>query len=210
MVQEKKKMLLFALYITFMVLVNTLGSKITTLGGVRVSVGIFFMPVLFLITDIINEVYGHKTSALFVNMSTLMLVILFAMAGLCIALPANPTWGLQEEYRLIFGMSMRMTVASLISFFIAQHIDLLSFLLIKHLTHDKHLWIRNNVSTIISQFIDTTIFMFIAFYHINEQYTAAFIFTLIFPYWAFKVLFALFDTPFCYAGVWWLRRQQKV
>lgn len=204
--REHKKMLLFALYLTSMVLVNTLGSKITTLGTIRASVGVFFMPILFLVTDIVGEVYGRKTSALFVNLSSFMLIFMFAMMGLCIILPANPTWGLQQSYATIFGSSMRMTAASLISFFIAQHVDVLTFSFMKRLTKEKHLWIRNNVSTIVSQFLDTTIFMFIAFYHITDQYTVPFIFSLIIPYWLFKVLFAFIDTPLCYLGVWWIRR----
>ncbi len=204
--KDQKKQFLFALYLTSMVLVNTLGSKITTLGTVRASVGVFFMPILFLVTDIIGEVYGRKTSSQFVNLSTIMLVFMFLMMGLCIVLPPNATWGLQESYAVIFGSSMRMTVASLFSFYIAQHVDVLTFSAIKRLTKSRHLWIRNNVSTIISQFLDTTIFMFIAFYHINERYTVPFIFSLILPYWGFKVLFALLDTPLCYLGVWWLRK----
>jgi len=207
--REHKKFILFALYLTSMVLVNTLGSKITTLGSVRASVGVFFMPILFLVTDIIGEVYGRKTSALFVNISSAMLVFMFAMIGLCIVLPPNPTWGLQKSYATIFGSSMRMTAASLISFFIAQHVDVFTFSLMKRLTRDRYLWIRNNVSTMVSQLIDTTIFMFIAFYHMTDQYTVPFIISLIIPYWLFKVLFAFIDTPLCYLGVWWVRREPK-
>lgn len=202
-------MILFALYITSMILVNTLGSKITTLGTVRASVGVFFVPILFLVTDIIGEVYGRKTSALIVNISTGMLVFMFLMMGLCISLPANATWNLQESYVSIFASSMRMTVASLISFYIAQHIDVFTFSMMKKVTKNKHLWIRNNVSTMISQLFDTTIFMFIAFYNITPQYTPAFIFSLILPYWAFKVLFALIDTPLCYLGVYWVKKGAK-
>ncbi len=207
--REHKKFILFALYLTSMVLVNTLGSKITTLGSIRASVGVFFMPILFLVTDIVGEVYGRKTSALFVNISSAMLVFMFAMVGLCIVLPPNPTWGLQESYAVIFGSSMRMTAASLISFFIAQHVDVFTFSLMKRITRDRFLWIRNNVSTTISQLIDTTIFMFIAFYHMTDQYTVSFIFSLIVPYWLFKVLFAFIDTPLCYLGVWWAKREPK-
>lgn len=207
--RDQKKMLLFALYLTSMVLVNTLGSKITTLGSVRASVGVFFMPILFLVTDIIGEVHGRKTSAQFVNLSTAMLVFMFAMIGLCIALPANPTWGLQESYATIFGSSMRMTAASIVSFFVAQHVDVLTFSTIKKLTKEKHLWIRNNVSTMVSQLFDTTIFMFIAFYHMTDRYTVPFIISLIIPYWLFKVLFALLDTPLCYLGVWWMKKGEK-
>jgi len=207
--QDQKKMLLFALYLTSMVLVNTLGAKITTLGGVRVSVGVFFMPILFLTTDIVGEVCGRKASSQFVNLSTVMLVFMFLMMALCIALPPNPTWGLQESYAAIFRSSMRMTAASLVSFFVAQHLDVFAFSLIKRLTHGRHLWIRNNASTIISQFTDTTIFMFLAFYHTTAQYTASFVFSLILPYWALKVLFALLDTPLCYLGVRWLRKDPQ-
>jgi uncharacterized integral membrane protein (TIGR00697 family) len=207
--KDNKLMVLFALYITSMILVNTLGSKITTLGSVRASVGIFFVPILFLVTDIIGEVYGRKTSALIVNISTGMLMFMFVMMGLCITLPANPTWNLQESYVSIFSSSMRMTIASLISFYIAQHIDVFTFSMIKKVTKSKHLWIRNNVSTVISQFFDTTIFMFIAFYHITPKYTTPFIFSLIFPYWAFKVLFAIIDTPLCYLGVYWVKKGNK-
>jgi uncharacterized integral membrane protein (TIGR00697 family) len=204
--REQKRQFLFALYLTSMVLVNTLGSKITTLGSVRASVGVFFMPILFLITDIVTEVYGRKASTQFVNLSTIMLIFMFLMIGLCIIVPPNETWGLQSAYANVFGSSMRMTVASLFSFFIAQHIDVAIFAFLKFLTKDKHLWIRNNVSTIISQLVDTTIFMFIAFYKMNASYTFSFVWSLILPYWAFKVIFALIDTPFCYLGVWWLKR----
>jgi queuosine precursor transporter len=206
---ETKKLILLALYITSMVLVNTLGSKITTILGIRVSVGIFFMPLLFLIMDIVTEIFGHKTSTIFVNISTAMLAFMFLMMWLCIGIKPHPVWGLQESYAAIFGSSMRMTVASLISFFVAQYVDLIVFSLLRKMTKEKHLWIRNNVSTILSQFIDTTIFMFIAFYHINEKYTAGFIFSLILPYWLFKIVFALLDTPFCYLGVWWFKRGMK-
>ena len=206
--REQKKQFLFALYLTSMVLVNTLGSKITTLGSVRASVGVFFMPLLFVITDIITEVYGKKTSTQFVNLSTIMMIFMFLMIGLCIILPPNATWGLQSAYASVFGSSMRMTIASLTSFYIAQHMDVLIFAFIKIITKEKHLWIRNNVSTIISQFVDTTIFMFLTFYKMNPDYTFSFLWTLILPYWGFKVIFALLDTPICYLGVWWLKRSE--
>ncbi|MFA5698875.1 MAG: VUT family protein, partial [Sphaerochaeta sp.] len=66
----KKDLLLFSLYITGMVLVNTVGSKIINLFGVRVSVGIFFMPVLFLITDIVGEVRGRAQVTHYIRYST--------------------------------------------------------------------------------------------------------------------------------------------
>lgn len=206
---DRKEMFLFALYITGMVLVNTVGSKIISLAGVRVSVGIFFMPVLFLITDIIADVKGGEHANLIVRLSILMLAIVFIVTALFIPIKPHASWDLQEAYRAIFGMSMRMSLASLISFSISQNLDVYLFMFFKKVTGGKKLWIRNNLSTITSQFVDTVIFMFIAFYRMNSAYTVGFLFTLIIPYWLFKVLFALLDTPFCYLGVQWLRGRRR-
>lgn len=203
--RDKKRDILFALFIASMVIVNTLGTKITTIFGVRVSVGIFFMPIMFLVTDIIGEVYGSKEAQGFVNISTAMLVILFVMMQLCIKLKPNETWTYQHEYEVIFKSSTRMTLASLISFIISQKLDVAMFEFWKKVTKGKHLWIRNNISTITCQFIDTTVFEFIAFYKVNDKFTVSYIFSLIIPYWLFKVVFALCDTPFCYLGVKWLK-----
>lgn len=197
--------IIYALYITFMVLVNTIGSKIISLAGIRVSVGIFFMPVLFVATDIVGEVYGEKEVRSFVNISVAMLVIMVIMMRLCIAIVPNETWPYQTEYERIFGSSVRMTLASIISFTVSQKLDVWLFAAIRKITGGKHLWLRNNAATIICQFLDTVLFEFIAFWHLTDRYTAAFLFTLIIPYWLFKVLFALLDTPFCYLGVKWLR-----
>lgn len=205
---DRKEMFLFALYITSMVLVNTIGSKIITLLGVRVSVGIFFMPVLFLVTDIVGEVKGEQDATLFVRMSIFMLALLFVMTGISVKLPPHPTWDLQSQYQQVFGMSMRMSLASLISFSISQNIDIKIFMLFKKINRGKNLWIRNNISTMTSQFVDTVIFMFIAFYQLTPKFTVSYVFSLIIPYWIFKVIFALLDTPLCYLGVKWLSKKE--
>ena len=208
---RRKRDFLFALFVACMVMVNTLGTKITTIAGVRVSVGIFFVPVLFLITDIVGEVFGRREASRFVNMATIMLVLLFAMMALCIAIRPNDGWNtevdglaMQKQYANVFGSSLRMTVASLVSFVLAQQLDVFMFAFWGKVTKGRHLWVRNNLSTIVSQLIDTTVFEFIAFWHISPRFTTAFVFSLILPYWLFKVVFALLDTPFCYLGVWWL------
>ena len=205
----QKRDFLFALFVASMVMVNTLGTKITTILGVRVSVGIFFVPVLFLTTDIIGEIFGRKEASRFVNMATIMLVLLFLMMSLCIAIKPNESWDHQEQYATVFGSSLRMTIASLISFVVAQQLDVFMFSLWGKITKGKHLWIRNNMSTIVSQLIDTTIFEFIAFWHLTPKFTTGYIFSLILPYWLFKVVFALLDTPLCYLGVWWLSGKKR-
>ena len=205
---NKKELFLFALYITAMIVVNTVGSKIINLFGVRVSVGIFFMPLLFLITDVVGEVKGHDHVTLLVRFSIIMLIILFVVTGIFVRITPHPTWDLQDEYQQIFGMSMRMSLASLISFAISQTVDVSIFLQFKKISKGRLLWLRNNISTMTSQFIDTVIFMFIAFYQMTPTFTASYVFGLIIPYWLFKVVFALVDTPLCYLGVKWLNKEK--
>ncbi|MBW2965625.1 queuosine precursor transporter, partial [Candidatus Woesearchaeota archaeon] len=124
-----------------------------------------------------------------------------------IHLPANPTWGNQEAFASVFGSSLRMIIASVIAFAVSQFHDVWSFHFWKKKTHGRYLWLRNNLSTGVSQLIDTILFMFIAFYKINPKFTVPFIISLIIPYWLFKVGFALADTPLCYALVAWMKKE---
>ena len=109
------------------------------------------------------------------------------------------------EYTTIFGTTIRIFIASITAFLIAQLHDVWAFNFWRQKTKGRYLWLRNNLSTIVSTFIDTTLFMFIAFYALTDKFTVIYLFQLIVPYWLIKVLFALFDTPFCYLGVRWLR-----
>ena len=204
---ELKTDVLLGFFICALILANTLGSKITTIFGVRVSVGIFFIPILFLVTDIVSEVLGKKKAQEFVYISIFVLIFTLVMMYVAIKMPPNETWGNQEAFASVFSSNLRMIIASIIAFIISQFHDVWAFNLLKKKTKGKYLWLRNNVSTIVSQFIDTTIFMFIAFYKINPKFTASFIVSLIIPYFIFKVIFALLDTPFCYLGVKWLRKE---
>jgi uncharacterized integral membrane protein (TIGR00697 family) len=201
--------LLLAFFIASLILANILGTKITTILGVRVSVGIFFVPILFLVTDIIAEVHGRTQARNLVLISVGILFFLFLMTWLCISLPANSEWENQEAYELIFGGTLRMIFASLVAFVVSQLHDVWSFHFWKQKTKGKMLWLRNNLSTMVSQLIDTTLFMFIAFFHLTPKFTTPFIISLIIPYWLFKIVFAIIDTPLCYAGVSWLRGKKQ-
>ena len=202
---ELKTDLLLGFFIVSLVLANTLGTKITTLFGVRVSFGIFLVPILFLVTDIIAEVHGKQKAKSFVYIAIFTQLFLLFMAYVAIKLPANPTWGNQAAFASVFGASLRMTIASIIAFIAAQFHDVWAFDFWKKKTKGKYLWLRNNLSTMSSQLIDTILFMFIAFYKINPKFTVPFIISLIIPYWIFKIAFAFIDTPLAYGGVWWLR-----
>lgn len=203
--QETKTDILLSLFISAIVAANLLGSKITTIFGISVSVGIFSYPLTFLITDIISEVYGRKKAFNFFLGGFLASLFVLFLTFLSLSLPANQRFAMETEYQIIFSLSIRMLLASNIAFLISQLHDIFMFDFLKKKTKGKFLWIRNNFSTMISQFFDTTIFMFIAFYQTSPKFNASFIFSLIIPYWLLKISMASLDTPFCYLGVRWLR-----
>ncbi len=203
---ERKTNLLLALFIGCLVSANLIGLKIASFGIFEASVGILVFPVLFLITDIIAEVHGKEKAKEFVYLGLVVLVFVLIVTAIAVLLPtADRSFVSAAEYAAIFGTTLRIFLASIIGFFLSQMHDVHAFHYWKNKTNGKHLWLRNNASTMVSQFIDTTIFMFIAFYALTPKFTVEYIFALIIPYWVLKVLFAAFDTPFCYAGVKWLK-----
>ncbi len=207
--KEQKLNLLLGLFVAALIGANLLGTKIADFVFFQASVGILFVPILFLVTDIIEEVYGKEKTKQFVITGVIALIFMFALTTLAVVLNPVERFENNEAFVIIFGSSLRIMVASIIAFVLAQFHDIWAFNFWKEKTGGKYLWLRNNLSTIVSQFIDTTLFMFIAFYMITPKFDFWFIWALIIPYYLLKVLFAFFDTPLVYLGVTWLRGGKK-
>jgi len=209
MSQHFKLTIISSIFIAGLLAANLLGSKVTVLFGVAVSVGIFAYPLTFMMTDAVAEVYGKKKAKQLVWAALIAQVLVLILTYVAIKLPAADRYTLNEEYVTVFSNGIRMMIASLIAFIVSQTHDIWAFDFWKKKFNGKWLWLRNNASTMVSQAIDTLLFMFIAFYHVNDKFTTPFILQLCLSYWLFKVLFALLDTPFVYLLVGWLRKPGK-
>lgn len=201
--------LLLAAFIGLLVGMNLLGSKIIDFLGVSVSVGIFMVPITFLITDIVTEVYGRKVVKEFIIGGILALSMIFLFTGIFVLVEPHERYAFNSDYKNVFGNSMRMIIASIVAFALAQFHDMYAFEFWKKKTKGKALWMRNNLSTIVSQLIDTFVYMMIAFYMASPKFTFLFIIQLMIPYYIFKIIFAIIDTPFVYLGVKWLRKDLR-
>jgi len=208
--QHYKLTILSAIFVAGLISANLLGAKVTTILGVTMSVAIFSYPITFLMTDVIGEVYGKKKAQQVVYAAFIAQLLVLFLTWLSVVLPPASRYTTNAEYVTVFQGSIRMIIASLIAFAASQMHDVWAFDWWKKKTNGKYLWIRNNASTVVSQAIDTLLFMFIAFYHINDKFTAGFILHLSVTYWGIKALFAIIDTPFTYALVRWLRKGQDV
>ena len=215
--KQTKLSILLALYVGSLYASNLLGGKLMPfyLFGPRgLSVGIMMLPFLFLITDIVGEVYGKKEAKRFVTAGFISLIVLLAWQLFSISVPAAVPTAWYEifnpAYQTVFGLSLTFTIASIIAFVIGQHIDVNVYHFVKKLMHNRSLWIRNNISTAIAQFTDAFIWTTIAFIPrmIAGTYTMASLFSIvIIPYYLARLVMGIFHTPLCYLGVWWLKKE---
>ncbi|MFS0646209.1 queuosine precursor transporter [Siminovitchia sp. 179-K 8D1 HS] len=183
-------------FVGLLILSNILAVKLVSIGNwvvlpAAVMIYIFTYP----ITDTITEVYGKEAAKKTVaaGLITQVLAVFFIYAA--IKLPPAPFYEKQAEFQTIFSAGFRVTIASLVSFFISQNLDVALFYKLKKRHGQKKLWIRNNVSTMASQLVDTTIFITIAFYGTMPGAALA---GLILTQYSFKFVAAIFDTPLVY------------
>jgi uncharacterized integral membrane protein (TIGR00697 family) len=117
----------------------------------------------------------------------------------------------EKAYETVFSVSTRIAISSLISFALAEFLDVKIFEKLRKKLGKKGLWLRNNLSNFVAQFIDTTVFMMLAFYALNTSVgdNINFLVSLILPYWLLKCVMSIIETPFVYAGVAWLRKDKE-
>nr|AFD03268.1 hypothetical protein [uncultured bacterium W4-87b] len=201
-----------AVFVTFVVLTNTVGVKLFTAFGIVLPVSIIWFPLTFLITDIVSEMYGARRARFLVIMGFCMSLLLLAFSLIGIRLPVASFYPLQEDYTNIFGPIWRLLFGSMAAYLLAQLIDVRLFHFWKKLTKGKHLWLRNNASTMISQFIDTFTVNTIFLYKNPTIFTGDFsdLMGVILGVYILKVAIAALDTPLCYLGVWFVEKMTGV
>jgi uncharacterized integral membrane protein (TIGR00697 family) len=197
-----------ALFVTLVLLTNTVGVKLFTLVGVTLPVSILWYPLTFLITDIVSEIYGARRARWLVITGFAMSVVLLVSSLIGIALPAAGSYALDADYRNIFGPVWRLLFASMAAYLLAQMIDVQLFHFWKRRTAGRHLWLRNNGSTMVSQFVDSVVVNAIFLYGNPTVFTGAIgdLMGIILSVYVVKVFIAALDTPLCYLGVWAVKR----
>jgi uncharacterized integral membrane protein (TIGR00697 family) len=165
------------------------------LFGMVATLGNIIYASIFLGTDILNEIYGEKEARRGVWIGFFML--LWANIAMQAALFFEPIGdaGIFVALQQIFELFPRVTIASLLAYLVSQHHDIWSFARWKRATADKHLWLRNNASTIVSQFIDSLVFTAVAFL---GAMPFAFVLEIFITTFVLKLLVAAADTPFVY------------
>jgi uncharacterized integral membrane protein (TIGR00697 family) len=204
-------LILATLFITALVVSNLIFQKFFTWNPFgwyhfELSVGILPYPITFIITDIISEIYGRKKANKVVIAG--IFASLFALLIILVADGAPATqWSpvSDDMYHKVFGFSAIAVFSSMMAYLVAQFVDIKIYHFWKKLTKSKYLWMRNNFSTMSSQFLDTfTVLVLLCSFKVIEWDLFS---KLLINGYLFKVIIALFDTPFIYAAVYYFRKK---
>jgi len=205
--KDRFYILLAGIFIASLVTCNLIANKFVTVNlGFKVfiiSAGILPYPLTFLVTDLISEIYGQKKANLVVFSGFVASIFVLLFLWLGAQFNSIPNSIVDDfTYNTVFQNAWRLITASMVAYLFAQFIDVRVFHFWKKLTNGKHLWLRNNGSTIASQLIDTTLvisILFVGVWDTNQILSA------IIDGWIFKMLIALLDTPIIYVVIYLLK-----
>ncbi len=193
----------------------------------QLTAGVLIWPVVFVLTDVINEYYGRKgvirLSWLAIGMISYAFVLVFSAIHLTPAdfwpsshldFIANPDQketlakdvsNLNTAFSLVFGQGLKIIVASITAFIVGQILDALIFHKIKLITGEGKIWLRATGSTLISQFFDSYIVLFIAFYF-GANWPVTLVLAIGTVNYIYKVFMAILLTPLIYLIHWVIKK----
>ncbi len=180
--------------------------------GFNLTAGVLLWPVVFVMTDIINEYYGQKGVRYLSYMTVFLILYAMLMISLAIILVPNEWWAFQSgqhdntemslsnmnlAFKRIFGQGLWIIVGSLIAFMVSQLLDVLIFHKIREWTGEKKVWLRATGSTVVSQFIDSYLVLIIAFY-VGSDWELVRVLAIGSVNYIYKFIMALALTPVIY------------
>lgn len=189
-----------AVYLISLFAANTLGLKtMPFLWGTHLSVAVFWFPIVFLMTDVVGEIYGKRIARMFVHAGVLSIALFLLFSFIAQITPWSPhsLWA-KPAYEKIFSLSMRFSIASLVAYAIGEYQDIFAFFKAKAKIGSKYFWLRSNLSNLWSQLFDTFVFLLIAFWGV---YSFKAIVLMAIPWYLYKVIVGVCYTPLSYIGL---------
>jgi uncharacterized integral membrane protein (TIGR00697 family) len=177
-------------------------------GSLQFTAGVILWPVVFIMTDIINEYFGHRGVRLLSVVAAVLIAYAFLMVYLAIQLAPAEWWkmsgvergvpDMQAAFSSVFGQGMWIILGSLTAFFIGQLTDVFIFHRIKAWTGDQYIWLRATGSTLVSQFIDSFVVLYIAFVLGPAHWSMGLFFAVGIVNYVYKFQMAIILTPVLY------------
>ncbi len=198
---------LVAAIVLAILLANLQGPKLTVILGMETSLGVIFYSSIFFATDLLGEKHGRAVAnqAVLLGFGVSVIIVLMMSVSLLYLPSTRPksavfSSDVHAAFSRILDFSPRFVFGSLLAYLISQSFDVWFFHRVKEWTQGKHLWLRNNLSTITSQALDTVLYAVIVWWGIFDLVYA---FQLALAKYVFKIFIAVFDTPFIYWARTW-------
>ena len=179
------------------------------IGPFVTIVGILPWPVVFLLTDLLNEFYGYRAVRKLSWITAILIAYCFLIVGLSMEIPAVnvPGSNLSDDsaYNKVFGQAQMVIIGSICAFLVSQLLDASLFSWIKSKTGDRFIWLRSTGSTLISQLIDSYIVLYIGFVIPGSLSFVDFM-SIAPTNYVLKIMIAILLTPLIYLGHYLIRR----
>lgn len=206
---------LYASIVISLLLANLQGPKLTEIFGLQTSMGVILYSSIYFSTDLLSERYGRREANRAVLIGFVVSIMIIVMTSISLMyLPSTDVktavfaQNVHQATETLFNFTPRFILGSLLAYLISQSFDVWIYHVIKEKTRGRHLWLRNNVSTLLSQAIDTIIYGVVVWWGVVDFATAM---QLALAKYVFKVVIALTDTPFLYwARSWDVSRRDWV
>lgn len=190
--QVKAYVFLVALIICGLISATVTASKVVHFGINFPFSNIVFSIFTYPIVDCICELWGKKVARRTVWLALCSQFLVMFLLQLSIVVPHAEFWQNQREYSVVLSSSVYVVIASFLAFFVSQILDITVYQKIKNALRGKWLWLRSNVSTILGQIVDSTIFVSIVFYASSEKLN------ILFGSVGIKIIISILMTPFVY------------
>ena len=175
--------------------------------SLNLTAGVLLWPVVFVLSDLINEYYGPKGVRFLTNGAIILIIYAFLMIYAAISLTPAEWWvgsnankgvpDMQLAYKTVFGQGLWIIIGSLVAFLVGQILDVYIFHYIKKKTGEKYLWLRTTGSTLVSQLIDSFVVLYIAF-GIGADWSTSLILSVGILNYIYKFSVAILLTPVLY------------
>lgn len=194
-------LVLAGFFVTNAIVAELIGGKLVNFFGIFTqSIGIIMWPIIFILTDLINEHFGKDGVKKLTYITVGLISFTFIVLTIAINIPATSFSPVSDDgFKMVFGQSQWIIVGSIIAFFVSQLVDVRMFWIFRKLTGEKHIWLRATGSTVVSQLVDTFVVQFIAFVLPGKWTMNEFIHNASWGY-LFKLLVALALIPVIYIG----------
>ncbi len=193
-------------FVAILLISNIVSTKIIDLKFFTFDGGTLLFPLSYVFGDMLTEVYGYKRSRQVIWLGFACALLMSLMIIIIGKLPADASWPNQAAYDAVLGLTPRLVVASLIAYFAGEFSNSIILAKMKVLTKGKWLWSRTIGSTIVGQLLDSTIFVFIAFFGLLPN---SLLITLFISNYIFKVSFEVILTPLTYKVISYLKKTEQ-